>query len=197
MKNINLKITLWIILIIALLVFILNYLYVEKLNICSYIFNSLTESISVITIIAFLFDRYFWQCSIFRNWLVLIPNLNGKWKGIICSDWINPDTKEKCMPIETSLSIKQSLTNISCVMTTGEMKSNSITSDFRIDINNQVLELSYVYLSIPNLTVRNRSQIHHGAIIFDIIIENNNVIRLKGNYWTDRKTIGTIELNKI
>lgn len=195
MKNINLKITLWITLIIALIVFILNY--AEPLNISSYIFNSLTESISVITIIAFLFDRCFWRFSIFRNWLVLIPNLNGEWKGLIYSDWINPDTKEKCMPIETSLSIKQSLTNISCVMTTGEMKSNSITSDFRIDINNQVLELSYVYLSIPNLTVRNRSQIHHGAIIFDIIIENNNVTVLKGNYWTDRKTIGVIELKKI
>jgi hypothetical protein len=124
-------------------------------------------------------------------------NSKLKWQGFTYSDWINPYTKEKCKPIETSLSIKQSLTHISCVMITGEMRSNSITADFRIDVDQQVLELSYVYLSIPNSTVRERSQIHHGAIIFDIRKSENSDIKLIGNYWTDRKTIGKIELNKV
>jgi hypothetical protein len=154
------------------------------------------ESISIIVIIASLFDRYLWKCRIFQKWLVLIPNLNGDWKGSIYSSWTKTDTKEECKPIETVLTIRQSLSHISCVMWTGEMRSDSVSADFRIDVNSQVLKLSYVYMSLPNNDVRERSQIHYGAIIFDILKLKNNEIRLKGNYWTDRKTIGTIELSR-
>jgi hypothetical protein len=193
MKNINLKVSLWIVLIIAVIVFAVSYLFSEKpLHIFQYIIHSLSTSVSVIVVIAFLFDRYFWKLAVFKGWFVLIPNLNGKWKGSISSEWINPDIKEKAKPRETSLSIKQSLSNISCIMNTKEMKSNSITSDFRIDTNNQILELSYIYRSEPNANVRERSQIHYGAIVFDIL----ELKKLKGNYWSDRKTTGTIELKK-
>jgi hypothetical protein len=150
----------------------------------------------VITIIAIIFNKYLWQLSIFKNWLVLVPNLNGKWRGVINPDWVSPITKEKSEPIETSLSIKQSLVHISCVMITSEMKSHSITYDFMIDASNQVLKLGYIYMSEPNLNVREKSQIHYGTTIFDIVKLEDNHIQLKGGYWTDRKTSGTINLSK-
>ncbi|MCA6072168.1 MAG: hypothetical protein LE178_01280 [Endomicrobium sp.] len=197
MKNINLKVSLWIILIIALIVFFINYFMYEKpLQLLSYIFNSLNESVSIIAITAYIFDKYLWKCKMFKKWLVLIPDLNGSWEGLIQSDWVNHDTKEKCKLIEIVSSIKQSLSHISCVMRTGEMKSNSTTSVFRLDTDNQILELSCVYRSEPNQNVRKRSQIHYGIIVFDIVELKNDEIKLKGNYWTDRKTVGTVELRR-
>lgn len=103
-------------LIIALSIFIFNYYYERPLQIVPYIFNSLSESVFIIVIVAYLFNKFLWKCKVFRKWLVLIQNLNGKWNGFIHSDWVNPDTKEKRKPIETSLFIKQSLFHISCVM---------------------------------------------------------------------------------
>jgi hypothetical protein len=153
-------------------------------------------SITAITIVVLLFKKYLWKCKILKRWLVLVPNLNGIWKGVIHSNWINLEREEKDSTIETTLSIKQSLFHISCIMKSNEMKSNSITANFIIDESNQILKLSYVYISEPNQNIRDRSQIHYGTIMFDILQSENNKIELKGNYWTDRKTIGTINLVK-
>jgi hypothetical protein len=159
----------------------------------SYCFHSLSISISAITIFAFLFNKYLWKIPVFKNWLVLVPNLNGKWQGSISSNWFNQKFKQ----IETSLSIKQSLSYISCVMTTEEMKSHSITANFKIDTTNQEFKLLYIYKSEPDLNVRKKSPIHYGTIIFDIVKLEKCKIRLKGNYWTDRESNGTIILDKI
>jgi hypothetical protein len=195
-QNVNFKAALYIILVIALTVFIINYWLCEKQFSVSYIYNSLSKSITVILIIIFLFNKYLWKYRIFKKWLVLIPNLNGKWKGSIYSNWVNSETKEKIASIETTLSISQSLFHINCAMESSEMKSNSITANFIIDEDNQILKLSYVYMSEPNQNARSRSQIHYGTIIFDILKSENNKIELKGNYWTDRETTGTINLIK-
>ncbi|MDR1087663.1 MAG: hypothetical protein LBL16_05505 [Endomicrobium sp.] len=194
MKNVNSKSLLWIVLCIALAVFVVNHFYYDKQITLSYLFNYLTSSVSLITILAIVFNRYLWKISIFHKWFVLVPNLNGKWEGNISSNWKNLEQPQQ---VKTFLSIKQSLSYISCVMTTEEMKSRSITTDFKMDTDNQKLELSYIYMSEPELNFREKSPIHYGAIIFDIIKSGNDIIQLKGNYWTDRKSNGTIILDKI
>jgi len=72
------------------------------------------------------------------------------------------------------------------------MKSKNTFSGFNIEQDKQTCQLIYVYLNIQE-----RSRIHRGTIIFDIDKENNKDIILKGNYWTGRKTSGTITLRKI
>jgi hypothetical protein len=197
MRNINWKVALWIILMLALTVSGIEYLcFKNQFCILSYIFNSLSTTVTVISVVIVpIFIKSLWKCRIFNKWLVLIPNLNGKWEGVISSEWINPDTKKKCEFIQTSLIIKQSLFNISCIMKTQETQSRSITSDFRIDENNQIHQLVYIYETNPSPKVRERNPIQHGTIVFDIIKENDS-IKLEGNYWTDRKTTGEIKLTK-
>jgi len=77
------------------------------------------------------------------------------------------------------------------------MKSKNTFSGFNIDKDSQTRQLIYVYLSKPNQNIQERSRIHKGTIIFDINKENNKDIILKGNYWTGRKTSGTITLRKM
>ena len=77
-------------------------------------------------------------------------------------------------------------------MRTAEMTSYSIAEDFKLDEDRQIKQLAYVYTSKPLLAVADRSTPHDGAIILDIIGKPIN--RLKGQYWTARKSTGEIIL---
>lgn len=76
-------------------------------------------------------------------------------------------------------------------MRTKEMESYSFTSDFVIDKGKQILRIVYSYNSIPKQTVKYKSPQHYGTMILDI---KNQVQKLTGDYWTDRKTAGNIDL---
>lgn len=124
--------------------------------------------------------------------MVLIPNLSGTWKGYIYSTWEDPLTGERPDRIPVILTINQSLVNISCVMRTYEMTSNSFVCNFIIDNEKQVRKLAYMYDSIPKQNVKARSAQHYGSVLYDLV-ENDK--KLTGEYWTGRKTTGGIKLD--
>jgi hypothetical protein len=80
-------------------------------------------------------------------------------------------------------------------MRTAEMTSHSFLADFWLDGDEQVRKLGYSYRSSPLPTVRERSQPHEGTAVFEIV--GNPAKRLKGVYWSDRKTTGEITLDFI
>ena len=77
-------------------------------------------------------------------------------------------------------------------MRTEEMTSYSYAEDFILDKEKQIKKLVYSYTSQPNLSVADRSAIHQGTMVFNII--GDPTTKLKGEYWTARKTTGEIEL---
>ena len=196
MKAINWKCALYIILAIATITTIINWFVSDQIFGIIFIVNSIGLSVTSISIAAALFSAFFWKAIIFQNWLVKVPNLNGKWIGSIESDWIDPKTNQKIEPIHTELKIKQSLFKISCIMKTGEMRSDSISANFDIDADKQKHQLVYVYMSFPKQNIQNRSPIHYGTMIFDFDTEFN-VDKMAGNYWTGRKTGGFISVTKV
>jgi hypothetical protein len=149
----------------------------------------------VVTIDMFLialFVKWGWKIKLFRGWLVPFPNLNGTWTGEIHSHWKHPETGERPAPIPVMLTINQSFFHISCVMHTGEMRSNSYTEGFMIDPDRQIKQLAYSYSSKPRLSVSERSIPHDGTGVFQIIEKPN--FKLVGRYWTERLTTGEIKL---
>jgi hypothetical protein len=77
-------------------------------------------------------------------------------------------------------------------MRTAEMTSYSYSETFKLESDDQIKQLSYSYTSKPLTTVSYRSPVHDGSIVFDII--GDPVKKLKGQYWTARKTTGEIEM---
>lgn len=77
-------------------------------------------------------------------------------------------------------------------MRTTEMTSHSVAEDFQIDEDNQIRRLAYLYSSTPVHLVSERSAQHNGAMILEVIETPRR--KLKGEYWTQRKTTGYIEL---
>jgi hypothetical protein len=193
MKHLNEKNYIWIFIgfsILLYLVFLFIFSILEK-NLLNY-FKPIPIVVTIDLILVYLFSNFIWKWNFLYSWLVPFPNLNGTWKGVVKSTWVDPKTNKRLNPIPVILTIKQTFLSISCVMRTQEMESRSFIGSFIIDADNQLLQLVYSYTSFPKQIVANRSNQHFGTVIFNII--NAEIQELRGEYWTDRKTTGTIEL---
>ncbi|MDD4753427.1 MAG: hypothetical protein PHT78_09315 [Desulfitobacteriaceae bacterium] len=193
MKNIRLRSSIYALVAISgLSWFILASLSGLNLSVAKDFFSLLPKVVTIDLFIIAVFAKWGWKLKCFREWLIPFPNLNGTWIGSIRSDWVNPQTGEKVPPIPVMLTINQSFLNISFIMHTGEMKSYSISEGFKIDNGRQLKQVYYIYTSKPRIILQQRSVSHDGAAIFDIIEKPE--MKLKGRYWTERKTTGEIEL---
>ncbi len=139
----------------------------------------------------FVFTVWLWRWKRLQGWLIPFPDLNGTWQGHIQTTW--KDAEGKTLgPKYTILTIKQSFGRISCVMRTEEMESHSYLEGFCIDKDAQVRRFCYSYTSRPKASLRERSTPHDGTMLFNII--GKPVHKLEGEYWTQRKTTGTVTL---
>ena len=143
--------------------------------------------------IILLFVKWGWRLPIFKGWLVVVPDLNGTWKGTLQTSWRNPETGEVPGPIDAYIVIKQTLFKMSCVQMTKESKSWSSSSAISIDPDNQLRVLDFVYSNKPRVGVHDRSTAHDGACSLEIIrVEPNKLV---GKYWTDRNTKGEMDFH--
>jgi uncharacterized protein YdeI (BOF family) len=193
MKNLNLKCFVYFFLVVSGILWVLIAIWVQvDLSKIFDFFSILPKVATIDLILAALFAKWGWKSKIFQGWLVPFPNLNGTWQGNIQTTWVNPVTGQRPGPIPTILTVKQSFGRISCVMRTAEMTSYSYAAEFELQQENQIRQLIYTYTSKTNPTVTDRSAIHDGTIVFEIV--GNPVSRLKGNYWTARRTTGEVTL---
>lgn len=151
-----------------------------------------SKTIPLVLLIVGFFVSYAWKWKMFRGWLVPFPDLNGTWEGTIQTTWKNPETGDIPAPIPAIVTIKQSFTRISCILRTAESSSYSCFADFWLDDAEQVRKFGYSYHSESLPSVIDRSPPHKGTMIFELI--GDPVEKLKGAYWTSRKTTGEIVL---
>ncbi|GHV85653.1 hypothetical protein AGMMS50230_12610 [Spirochaetia bacterium] len=193
MKNLNKSKFLYIFIgLTAIAWIVLSFIKDKKLSNIVDFLELIPDVVTIDSIAIFIFTKWLWKYRIFKKWLVPFPNLNGTWTGNIYSDWINPETNQSTPPIPVMLTIKQTFFNISCLMQTTEMKSYSNIEGFSIDEDRQVKQITYSYTSRPRIVLNQRSLPHDGTIVFDILEKPDR--KLKGRYWTERKTKGEIIL---
>jgi hypothetical protein len=107
--------------------------------------------------------------------------------------WVDPKTGKVPSPIPLVLVIKQSFDFVSCVMYTQESSSFSNAAQISEDDESGIYSLSYNYTNKPDASIRGRSAIHDGAALLTFAKSPKKI--LKGEYWTSRKTTGSIELH--
>lgn len=193
MKNIRKEIFVW----IQLVAFVVIWAVVllasgTSLEIGWEAIKKLPNVVTIYVLLALVFTNWAWRLSIFKKWLVPLPDLQGTWKGTLESTWIDPATNQKIPPKDVMLVIKQNFSSISCVMYTDESDSFSNTAQINEDDESGIFRLSYNYTNRSKANVRDRSAIHDGAVILKVITEPEKV--LKGEYWTSRKTTGDISV---
>ena len=151
------------------------------------------KTIPLILLLWAAFASYAWRLPVFKTWLVPFPDLNGTWQGEIQTTWKDPSGNTPG-PIPVILTIRQTFGRVSCVMRTAEMSSWSYLADFWLDTEEQIKKLGYSYTSSPSLKVQNRSAPHDGSMVLEIV--GDPVLKLRGFYWTTRKTTGEVVLTK-
>lgn len=149
-------------------------------------------AIAIYAVLGIIFTKWIWRWSFLHPWLVKIPDLQGTWRGILKSDWIDPATGQGVAPIPMVLTIRQNFSNIRCVLMTKESSSHSVAADINFGLGGEATCLSYTYTNRSKATIRDRSPIHDGAAILKIIKQPK--LALEGEYWTSRKTRGEMTL---
>lgn len=148
------------------------------------------QAVTIYMILSVLFTKWAWRWKIFKGWLVQIPDIQGTWKGSIISTWTDPTTGGKLGSITAILAIKQSFNKIDCFLFTKESSSYSTAAEINTDQSGN-LYLNYNYTNRPKASVREKSEIHDGAAILQIIKTPSRL--LEGEYWTSRKSTGDMK----
>lgn len=152
------------------------------------IFVGIAKASLVSSILITIFNKWLWKCSIFKGWLVDIPNIGGNWRGKLFYSFEGNKFDK-----EVNITIKQTYLETSVRIQTNESWSDSVSCDFVFDASGNNCQLIYNYYNEPLLSVRDRSQIHYGTAKFVI---SDNCLLMSGYYWTDRQSQGELVLNK-
>lgn len=143
----------------------------------------------------FLLDRYAWWWRVLRGWLVKRPDLRGTWKTTLHSDWIDPKTGVRVNPVEGYMVIRQTMTALSMRFFSEKARSVSIAHAIECEPDGQ-FGFSAVYRNIPQIEYQGTgSAMHHGALLLDP--HDVEPQKLRGHYWTDRGTRGTIVMDRV
>ncbi|SRR2546425_3639452 len=145
--------------------------------------------IGVLVILLWVCERWGWRWQLLHPWFVATPVLHGTWRGQIVSTWVDPATGQQIAPIEAYVAITQTASTIRMRMMTRESESELLGASIVREANG-LLRLYGTYRNTPRQEVRHRSPIHHGGLFLDIHDEPPR--RLEGQYWTDRKTTGSL-----
>lgn len=153
-----------------------------------------TVAVTVLTGVCVVFDRWLWRWRIFKGWLVKQPDLQGSWKVLLVSSWIDPATQRQVAPIECVMVIRQRFSALSARLFTRESSSSLVAHAFTCE-DDGVFEFIGTYTNTPKVDLRGkRSEIHHGSFLLHVKGDPPN--GLDGHYWTDRGTKGSLQLTQ-
>lgn len=144
-----------------------------------------------VSLILLIFDAWAWKYPIFRGWLIKRPVLVGTWRTELQSNWINPETNTGIAPIHCFMVIRQTASKLSIRLVTPESTSETVSAGIET-CSDGTFEISCTYRNKPRSAYRRRSQVHYGAMLLNA--DGATPMRLEGEYWTDRNTLGSLIL---
>lgn len=166
---------------VALVLFVIRY-FISHFSSFYDFLGAAGEVISVTIIIMGLYSTILWRF----NPLERIPKIMGDYIGIIEYNY-----NEKAAKKNVAVCISQTLLSIRIKVTTNEITSNTIIGNL-VEENNEFF-LYYTYITNPKSKYSSENPIQFGTCRLSTNVKN----KLTGTYWTNRRTIGDIELKKV
>lgn len=135
-----------------------------------------------------IWDRWVWKHTLSVKFTG-IPDLNGIWKGRLYSYFGGGNEKD------VQITINQTASKFIVKNKTNEITSISFISMWHDEYSGRNKDLFYIFRTYPNNEFKKENPIQYGTgrIIHDKV--NPDTIRL--DYWTDRETIGYMDLKRI
>lgn len=146
------------------------------------------ESTTTLWGIAFaIFVAEAWKWKIWRHWLVTIEDLSGCWTGTLRARQKDGTFK----PIAVVVEIRQALLHADVTVWTVKTKSISYVAETYCDSDNGEQRIAYCYRAAADIEYRDGNERHEGAASLTATGAGE---RLRGEYWTDRRTVGKMDL---
>ena len=130
------------------------------------------------------FDRFLWRWWVVPAIFKTGPIIRGTWKGSIRPTDM-PDA-----PIEAYLSVRQTFSGVALRLLTQESSSESTSAQITQHPEGLAV-IEYLFENIPRDSIRNRSPIHFGAAILQVV--GTRPERFEGEYFTSRRSTGELE----
>jgi SMODS-associating 2TM, beta-strand rich effector domain len=141
---------------------------------------------------ALLFDVWAWKIPLINKWFVKRPVIEGTWSTTIASNWTDPASGQGIPPIQAYMVVRQTLSTLSMRLLTKESSSELVGTEIVCSVDG-LFCVSGVYRNEPQFEFRHRSQIHYGGIWLEISTDAEQKT-IRGHYWTDRNTAGSISM---
>ena len=138
------------------------------------------EAISLAALVMVVFNKWAWKWKCI-NWFLNMPVLAKSYKGAITSNWLG-EIKEH----NAFLDVEQTFLSVSINFKTDESRSHSTLA--AIDTSGNPARLIYVYQNEPKGELVDRSARHVGEA--ELLVNESG--ELSGNYFTSRKTAGSM-----
>lgn len=140
----------------------------------------------------FLYERWGWRWQLLHQLhIITTPVVIGTWKGVLTSDW-EDESGEKLAPFTVYLGIDQTLTTTAVRLLSFESSSVPVAGGMA-KTETGFPAIGYLYRNRPGVVLRQgRSRMHYGGAMVEIVADP--ATGLNGEYWTDRKTIGSFEM---
>lgn len=146
---------------------------------------------SLIVALFGVFDYFLWRMPPLPQWLHR-PDLRGTWTGTLVSMRIDESGSEMTSdPIPVFFVVRQTFTTIALTLITAESKSRSVAETIS-RLANEDYTVRYQYDNLPQLVYRDRSAQHLGSAALEVPGSDD----LVGEYWTNRRTRGTLQLHR-
>jgi hypothetical protein len=152
-------------------------------SLCYNFLSFIGEAIGAAAIVMAVFNKWAWKWKWLRS-THDTPVLAKKYKGTFISDYDSATRSGVIIIDQTFLTVAVQLKTI-------ESSSRSLTASFS-EVQS-VLYLIYTYQNDPRAEIQERSPMHYGTAMLDA----SNPMILEGNYFTGRKTRGSMKFEAV
>lgn len=139
---------------------------------------------------AALFERWGWRWNPLHPHIVRTPVLRGTWRGLLRSEWVDPETEQGIPPKTVYLSVDQTLQTVRTRLLTDESASEQVAGTISERWPGQLV-LTSIYVNTAQIHLRPKSPTHGGGLLLTLYAEPR--LRLEGEYWTERLTKGSLD----
>lgn len=151
-------------------------------------------AVSAVTLAWLVFDRWLWRLPFVREHVAHRPLLHGTWRGTLTPQSEDPTTGESWpSDDDVYLVITQDYSTIHARLHTRNGSSQTISTKLERAADG-AYEVYSVYRFDPQLGGRDGNPMHNGTLKLNVA--DGVSPRLVGEYWTDRETIGRLELTE-
>lgn len=145
----------------------------------------------VLVLLFGVFDQFLWHQNLVLKF-VKMPDLRGTWVGTYDSEFIDDNGERQRTSGPIALVIKQTYSDVSIRLLAEKSRSVSTLARMQAQDSGEFY-LDYIYANAPKLKHRQELDNHFGSS--RLILPSVRPIKFTGEYWTDRLSRGSLELN--